>query len=138
MLRTLMWASGVSAVVLTLLVSAGAGLVACVATAGAQDLVARPDPHSGFASASYPSGHTMSVMIAVGLCILLVAGTRAAAWAVGGALVAGLVMGYALLLEAAHWTTDVLGGALIAVAVLAWVGHSHWFARAFDPGAAGQ
>jgi membrane-associated phospholipid phosphatase len=121
-----------------ILVGTAALLPAVIAVTGIQKLVSRPDPHDGVASASYPSGHTMSIMIAVGLSILLLAGTRAAAWALGGAAMAGLAMGYALLVQAAHWASDVLGGALIAVTVLAWVGHSPWFARRLDPVQSGE
>ncbi len=112
-----------------LLVVGVSGFAAVVLLLGTKVVVARPDPHDYVGIGAYPSGHTLSIVLAVGLCIVLVAGTRAAGWAVVAALAAGLVMGGALLLQAAHWASDVAGGALIAVAAVASVGQSSWCAR---------
>ena len=112
-----------------LLVVGVSGFVAVALLLGTKVVVARPDPHDYIGIGAYPSGHTLSIVLAVGLSIVLIAGTRAAGWAVAAAVAAGLVMGGALLLQAAHWASDVAGGALIAVAGVAWVGQSAWCAR---------
>ncbi len=103
------------------------GAVAVAATAVTllvKVLVARPDPHhdmSGIGGA-YPSGHIVALLVCLGAIALALHAeapwwSRLAWWLVA---VAGSVMAAALLLTAAHWLTDVLGGVLIAVAVLAW------------------
>ena len=67
---------------------------------------------------SFPSGHMIGVIVCLGI-VALVAQPRAAwlVWlfpALGGGL-----MGAALLLQAAHWSTDIVGGALLGTGVLA-------------------
>ncbi|KDN19660.1 phosphatase PAP2 family protein [Amycolatopsis rifamycinica] len=79
---------------------------------------------------SYPSGHT-ALATALALIIALVLTQRlglgrpaGAALALGLAVVAGLVMGWAEVALGAHYPTDALGGfcaALAAVPATAWV-----------------
>jgi membrane-associated phospholipid phosphatase len=99
----------------TLQVGAGVLVLVC----GSQLVLARPDTHGEVAtlSGSYPSGHTAAVLAAFGGCVL--AWSRAPRWWVWVPIVlVDLVMGACLLLEAAHWATDVLGGLLASALVL--------------------
>lgn len=79
----------------------------------------RPDPH-GYVTpsgGSYPSGHVVGVVVSLAGCLLLLRPTlRWWFWApvvVGVGLVSG-----GLLISAAHWPTDVLGGILLGLAVV--------------------
>jgi membrane-associated phospholipid phosphatase len=100
-------------------IAAAALVLLAVPAFVAKVALARPDPHQSEAAggASFPSGHTATIVVCLGLMVwLLRPGGRWWIWLVpafGGAL-----MGLCLLVQAAHWTTDVLGGALLAVAVL--------------------
>ncbi len=82
--------------------------------------LARPDVSGeiGGVGGSYPSGHVFAVLLAAGCVVLM--GQRGRAW-VAWALVglAGGIMGWALLVQAAHWFTDVVAAVLLSVAVLA-------------------
>lgn len=120
-----------------LMVSASALLGGVVMLLGLKQLVGRPDPHGDVYSGSFPSGHTMTAMLVVGVCLLLLSGARAALWVLTASLAIGLVMGYALLLQAAHWASDIVGGLLVALATLAWVVQSPRLARALAPQKAG-
>jgi membrane-associated phospholipid phosphatase len=83
-------------------------------------IVGRPDPHQDMTAVggSFPSGHTVTVLICLGGAILLLQERpRWWEWAVVGLV--GVAMGLSLLLQAAHWFTDVLGGLLLGLAVLA-------------------
>jgi membrane-associated phospholipid phosphatase len=100
---------------------AGSICVATVAlTVALKIIVGRLDPHAviGNDGGSFPSGHVIGVVVALGLVVLMVQPrTRRGKWlipAFGGAL-----MGACLLLQAAHWFTDIVGGALLATAILA-------------------
>jgi undecaprenyl-diphosphatase len=96
-----------------------AGVAAALALA-TKVVVGRSDPHLDMSTAggSFPSGHTLGVLVCLGTSLLLLSRRpRWWAWAVVGIVTAA--MGLALLLEAAHWLTDVLGGVLLGIAVLA-------------------
>ena len=83
-------------------------------------IVERPDPHQDMTAVggSFPSGHTVTVLVCLGGAILLVQELpRWWEWAVVGLV--GVAMGLSLLLQAAHWFTDVLGGLLLGLTVLA-------------------
>jgi membrane-associated phospholipid phosphatase len=91
-------------------------------TLATQIAVARPDPHGVVDSpgGSFPSGHTATIIVVFGLLILLLQPRpRWWLWLVPAG--AGAAMGGSLLIQAAHWTTDVVGGALLAAGVLAAV-----------------
>ncbi len=100
-----------------------AAVLACVAgalTMLTKVLLERPDPHHEMSAVggSFPSGHMVSVLIFLGGALLVL--QRRPPW--WEWLLVGLVdlaMGLSLLLQAAHWLTDVVGGALLGVAVLA-------------------
>ncbi len=89
-------------------------------------VVGRPDPHGTGDShgGSFPSGHTATVIVGFGLAVLLLDLPRRWRWLVPA--VAGVAMAWSLLVEAAHWTTDVIGGGLLGVGVLVAV-RAAWF-----------
>jgi membrane-associated PAP2 superfamily phosphatase len=92
---------------------------AFVLTEATKALVSRPDPHyqSLSHSGSFPSGHTVTVLIAFGGTLLLLRpATRVWQWLIVAALGGG--MGLALLIEGAHWLTDVLGAVLLSALLL--------------------
>ena len=106
----------------------GVSLVTVALTVASQTAVSRPDPHGSLPNSyggSFPSGHTVAAVVCLGLAVL-VALPRAGGWiwlipALGGSL-----MGASLLLQAAHWSTDVVGGGLLATGVLAVATASGW------------
>jgi membrane-associated phospholipid phosphatase len=80
-------------------------------------LVVRADTAGHLSAGSYPSGHmAIGVATAGGLLLLTIAHTRWWQWV----LIAVLPLGMAacLLWGAIHWTTDVVGGALLGISAL--------------------
>ena len=75
-------------------------------------------PHSF----SFPSGHTSGSAVFLGVLALLllrtVHGRPARAAIIAGAVVLALGVGWSRVYLGFHWTTDVLGGWLVATAVL--------------------
>ena len=105
----------------------GVCLATVALTVATKTAVGHLDPHRllGTAGGSFPSGHMIAVIVCLGLP-LLVAQPRPSRWlwllpALGGGL-----MGACLLLEAAHWATDVVGGGLLGIGVLAVTTASGW------------
>lgn len=92
--------------------------VSVVVTVAVKIGMERPDPHGYVAPSggSYPSGHVVGVVVTLAGCLLLLRPTlRWWFWApvvVGVCLVSG-----GLLISAAHWPTDVLGGIFLGLAV---------------------
>ncbi|HVN10642.1 MAG TPA: phosphatase PAP2 family protein [Kineosporiaceae bacterium] len=116
-----------------------AGLVAAAATVLTKIALARPDPHDSMSShgGSFPSGHTVGVVVCVGLAVFLLR-PGAPWWGVLVSVALGVVMGTALVVEGAHWASDVAGGLLLGVAVLAAVrasGFAKWAAVTGSQGA---
>jgi membrane-associated phospholipid phosphatase len=109
---------------------AGVCLATLAITVATKITVGRLNPHGvvGNDGGSFPSGHTITVVVCLGLCVLM-AQPRTSRWAwLIPAFGAGL-MGGSLLLQAAHWFTDIVGGGLLATAVLAIAiasGGSRW------------
>ena len=102
------------------LVSVGATLGVLLAlVTGLKLTVGRADTHGdlGTLGGSYPSGHVATVLVAAG-CVALLVRRRPGvlAWLLV-ALVTG-VMAWALLVQTAHWFTDVLGGLLVGLVTL--------------------
>ncbi len=102
-------------------------LMTAALTIGVKIVMSRPDPH-GFVSGSggsFPSGHTISVIVCLGM-VMLVAQPRLGRWMWILVALVGVVMGASILVQAAHWSTDVLGGGLLAVGVLTAASVSGW------------
>jgi membrane-associated phospholipid phosphatase len=85
------------------------------------------DPRAGFGSASYPSGHSMSSVLAsaIGLWLALrLAWPRALwGWSLRGALAlwslgVGLLSPWVAVTAGVHWPSDALGGIVWALIVL--------------------
>jgi membrane-associated phospholipid phosphatase len=105
------------------LVPAAALATAALVTLLVKVALARPDPHGTGTGhgGSFPSGHTVGVVLGVALVVHLLA-PRALRGLWVGAAVAGLfIMGTGLVVIGAHWASDVVGGLLLGFAVLAGV-----------------
>lgn len=113
-----------------------AGVVAAgvVLTAGLKAAVARPDTHGVVESwrGSYPSGHVAMVLL-LGGCTVMLLQRRPGAFAWSLVTLAGAVMAWALLVETAHWFTDVVGGVLVAATVLTAGRHLPFTRAGGDP-----
>lgn len=100
---------------------AGSVLVAGTLALATKAVLGRPDPHGAMTSShggSFPSGHVLAAVLLTGLVVLLIPAVgRWSRWLLPAAV--GSVMAAALLIQAAHWASDVLGGALLGTAVLA-------------------
>jgi membrane-associated phospholipid phosphatase len=105
----------------------GVWLITVALTVVVKMAVGRPDTHGVVENfgGSFPSGHTISVIVCIGLAVAVVQ-RRVGRWVwLIPALVGGL-MGVALMIQAAHWSTDVMGGALLATGVLVAASTSGW------------
>ncbi len=141
----------VVAFLLVLLLNRRAYLLALAALAGGLwyltivNLVNRPRPttaqilrvteHPG--STSFPSGHLIFITISAALLMLCIGYRYLPRWAIpiGWAVVAAIVLATGLdrIYGGAHWPSDVLGGALIAVAWVSLVTSVRWVSdRAID------
>jgi membrane-associated phospholipid phosphatase len=105
---------------------AGVSMATVALTVATKAAVARPDPHGLIwpDGGSFPSGHTIAVLVSLGMVVLLAQRPRPWVWllvALGGCL-----MGACLLVQAAHWATDIVGGGLLASTVLAFAAASGW------------
>ncbi len=120
-----------------------AGLVLLpLAQAGLKELIDRPRPSPalveqrvGFESMSFPAGHAMSPAFAL-LLVGLLLWPRWPRWAraafAGGGIAFVAAQAYANLWLGAHWSTDLLGGWLWAVALalpLRWLALHGWESR---------
>ena len=91
-----------------------------IATVLAKFAFRRPDPHGHLAASggSFPSGHMIAVLVCLGGCLLM-AFPRVRWWMWTPVAAAAALMTAGLLVSAAHWATDVLGGVFLALTVLA-------------------
>lgn len=96
-------------------------------------LFRRPDPHDYLAvtGGSYPSGHMVAVLVCLGGC-LLVAWPQVRWWWWAPVLVASALMSISLLVGAVHWPSDVVGGVLLALALLSGLRRSTLRRRATE------
>jgi undecaprenyl-diphosphatase len=115
------------------LLLAGSVSSAAVLSALLKILFERPRPLPGFAlidlpgSFSFPSGHALSSLVFFGVLafigLRLQTATRQRFLIVSAALLAAGVIGISRVYLGVHWMTDVLGGWVLALAVLtAWIG----------------
>jgi membrane-associated phospholipid phosphatase len=90
-----------------------------VSTLAVKFALGRTDPHHEMTAlgGSFPSGHTASVVVGLGL-VFLVLRSSARWWDWFAVAVLGAAMAFALVVQAAHWFTDVVGGAILGVAIL--------------------
>jgi membrane-associated phospholipid phosphatase len=104
----------------------GVCVVTGAVTVVAKAAIGRPDPHGAIErfGGSFPSGHTITIILCLGLAVLLLPGVGWWIWLVPVA--GGILMGASLLVEGTRWTTDIVGGALLAACVLAAASASGW------------
>jgi membrane-associated phospholipid phosphatase len=115
--------------VLFAVVPTGLSVAAAAAT---KATIGRPDPRGGVSASggAYPSGHMVAVVVCVAVCLLVVS-PRVRWWWWAAMSVPCWLMAASLVVTAAHWPSDVLGGGLLGGAVvagasgLAWRGRAH-------------
>jgi membrane-associated phospholipid phosphatase len=103
---------------LPLVLAAGCEAAIGLGVLGLKSAVAVRDPHHDLISGgSYPSGHTAQILVGFGVIALLMRG-RLAAWLWALTALVTIAMAAALIVDGAHWASDVLGGALLGGIVL--------------------
>lgn len=110
-----LWRRSVSPLVFSLAIAAACAVV----TVAAKLVVHRADPHGTVTETggAYPSGHTVSLLVCLGGCLLII-WPRVHWWLWAPVLVLASLLTAGLLLSGTHWLTDVLGGMLQALAVV--------------------
>lgn len=105
-----------------LIVAVPATVATGLATWVVKVAMSRPDPTGGIADGgSYPSGHMAFLIVCGGLVVILLDLRRAwVAWVLLTAVAA--LMALSLLATTAHWLSDVVGGTLLGVSVIALTG----------------
>ncbi|MFC7491311.1 MULTISPECIES: hypothetical protein [unclassified Knoellia] len=96
------------------------GLCSVAATLLVKVALARVDPLGGISpdGGSYPSGHMVAVVVSVATCLLVLL-PRVRWWCWLVLAVPSGVMAVSLVVTTSHWVSDVVGGALLAGAVVA-------------------
>ncbi|MGH8836528.1 MAG: phosphatase PAP2 family protein [Actinomycetes bacterium] len=99
-------------------VLAAVGVPVAIATLGTKWIMAHSEGNPlPVGHGSFPSGHTVSVIFAFGLALLLLRPDTRWGWIIPAAM--GCLMGWALVVVVMHPATDVIGACLLAAAVLA-------------------
>jgi membrane-associated phospholipid phosphatase len=99
-------------------VLAAVGVPVAIATFGTKWVMAHSEGNPlPVAHGSFPSGHTVSVIVAIGLAVLLLRPGTRSGWILPAVM--GCLMGWALVVVAMHPATDVIGAGLLAAAALA-------------------
>jgi membrane-associated phospholipid phosphatase len=75
------------------------------------------DPVARASGYAFPSGHAITVTLAAGVVVILAGRRRPAVWIAALAVV--VITGFCRLALGVHWTSDVVGGWLLGVAVVA-------------------
>ncbi len=98
---------------------AGVALVSAALTVLVKFAFRLPDPHGYLAptGGSYPSGHVVALVTCLGGCLLVVF-PRVSWWMWLPLVAAAALLITGLLVAAAHWPSDILGGALLALALV--------------------
>ena len=100
-----------------LVVTAVVGVPVIGVTLGTKWVMAHTETNATPVShGSFPSGHTVTVIVVVGLAVLLLRPGTRWGWILPALL--GFVIGSALLIAWVHPATDVIGAGLLAVAAL--------------------
>jgi membrane-associated phospholipid phosphatase len=106
----------------------GVCLITAAVTFAAKMAVGRPDTHGTTTNShggSFPSGHIIAVVVCLGLALLIAhPRVRRWVWLIPG-LMAG-VMAVCIMLQAAHWLTDVVAGGVLATGILVAVRTTGW------------
>jgi undecaprenyl-diphosphatase len=119
-----LWVAATSAV--------GTAVQQALKSAVGRDRPRWPDPVDSADYAAFPSGHALSVTVAFGLLVWLLAlhgaGRRARNAVIAAGVVSALGVGFTRLFLGVHWFSDVVGGWLIGVAVvtLSAAAHGRW------------
>jgi membrane-associated phospholipid phosphatase len=93
------------------------GGLAIFATLGSKWVMAHAEGNPmPVAHGSFPSGHTVSIIVAFGLAMLLIWPGTHWGWLLPALM--GSLMGWAIVVAAVHPATDVLGAGLLGIAVL--------------------
>jgi membrane-associated phospholipid phosphatase len=92
-------------------------VVTVISVVGTKHVTARPDTGGHLAGGSFPSGHMAMAVVTVG-GVLLLALPRTRWWQWVAVSPVWLSMAGCLLYGDIHWATDVIGGALLAWALL--------------------
>jgi membrane-associated phospholipid phosphatase len=116
------WSRGRQSIAAAFLV----GLCAEFVTTLVKVVIDRPRPPGGtdvegfITAASYPSGHSVRLVVMTGMLVVALAPRQGAGrWLViAGAVVLVALVGFARIASHEHWPTDVLGGWLLGTAWL--------------------
>jgi membrane-associated phospholipid phosphatase len=84
-----------------------------VTTQALKHLLATERPFHYLPADSWPSGHTTAA-VALSLALVLVSRRRLRAWVAAAGLAVSAATGFSLLVQAAHYPSDIAGGALVA------------------------
>jgi hypothetical protein len=100
---------------------AAAGVTGAVLVVLLKGMVGRPDPHGGISGlGSYPSGHTLTLMLGAGLALLLL-WPEPRWWHLVLPVIPGVAMTVGVVITGMHRASDAAGSILLAEALIAAV-----------------